>query len=253
VWGTNDHDIIADRNGWVLLIWGFQLLTVPSPKPAWFDVTTFGNGASSYPPGVRRGTIVYRSEDCGTSFHYVSHIDPVTVDGGLCAFPQFGNSSNGGPPSLPYKYLNGGTDGQLAKVSVHGVYLTMDCVGLRQDSTKPSFTLSTNPINRTYILRSIDDGNTWQNLGFGSLAAWREGIVARLDDSIITAPAQSNFVMFAQPMKNGLYNFGSTTYPTDLSWGWTDAGTNPVFAAINNRNVASCGASTGCSDSVRGG
>lgn len=230
---TNDDDIITLPNGDVLLLWGYHSFAPLIPKPGWFDVTFHGNTG----PGVRRGTMVYRSTDCGQSFKFISRIDPAKLGDGLCANPQPMLT----PPSPPLiKYGNGGSDGQLARVSRgSNVYLTMDCVGFLQDKSKPGFVLSQNPVDRTYVLRSTDEGSNWTDLGFipglghyGS--GWRTGIVAMQNGDL--AFGVSNFLMFAHKQNNGAYSFNSATYQTTAPAGWADP-TNSVFAPINGTRI----------------
>lgn len=226
-YGTNDDDIITLPNGDVLLLWGYHSRAPLNPKPGWFDVT-FGANTG---PGVRRGTMVYRSTDCGQSFQFMSRIDPAKLGDGLCANPQPMNP----PPVSPLiKYANGGSDGQLAKVSGgSNVYLTMDCVGFLQDKSKPGFVLSQNHVDRTYVLRSTDEGYSWINLGFKPGTGWRTGIVAMQNGGL--AFGVSNFLMFAHKQNNGTYSFSSTTQPTTAPSGWSDS--SPVFAAINGPRI----------------
>jgi hypothetical protein len=232
-YGTNDDDIVTLPNGDVLLLWGYHSLAPLNPKPAWFDVT-FGANTG---PGVRRGTMVYRSTDCGQSFQFLTRIDPAKLGDGLCANPQPLKP----PPAPPLiKYANGGSDGQLAKVSGgSSVYLTMDCVGFLQDKSKPGFVLSQNSVDRTYVLRSTDEGANWTDLGFipglgHGDTGWRTGIVAMQNGDL--AFGAFNFFMFAHKQNNGTYSFSSATYPTTAPSGWSDT-SNPVFSAINGTRI----------------
>src|SRR5438067_1999446 len=65
---TNDDDIVTLSNGDVLMLWGYHSRAPLNPKPGWFDLTFKG----AFGPGARRGTIVYRSKDCGQSFQYLT-------------------------------------------------------------------------------------------------------------------------------------------------------------------------------------
>jgi hypothetical protein len=222
---TNDDDIVTLSNGDVLMLWGYHSRAPLNPKPGWFDITFKG----SFGPGVRRGTIVYRSKDCGQSFQYLTKIDPAKLDDGLCAYPQPIN-----PPPVPLTYANGGSDGQLTKVDTHdNVYLSMGCGGFRQDMSKPGFVLSNNRVNRTYVLRSSNEGASWTKLGFLiSFTGWRTGVGATPSGDLAFSALGANFLMFAHKSSGGQYTFSPTTHPAPVSTGWAD-NSNPVFAAIN--------------------
>ncbi len=153
LFGTNDDDIITMPNGDVLLIWGVHIDPKVSPLPGWFNHTYANDG--KFGPGARRGTVVYRSTDCGNSFQYMSRIDPAQLGDGACGNPQPASPAPpdkparpGQKPSPPPKagqpYVNGGSDGQLARTQNGVVYLTMDCVGRLQDKSKPGWVISDN-------------------------------------------------------------------------------------------------------------
>lgn len=177
LFGTNDHDIfpLPDSDD-VLLLWGVHLKTPLTPKPAWFDSAYKG----SFGPGARRGTIVFRSHDCGKTFTYLTKIDPAKVDpvagNTICAYPEL--PIPGAEPHL----AAGGSDGQLARVLTdHKVYLAMGCMGQKPGppAANGAYTSSSDPVGRTYLLRSTD-GSSWATLGhIDGGALWRPDLLAR--------------------------------------------------------------------------
>jgi hypothetical protein len=237
---TNDDDIITMSNGDVLLLWGYHTIAPLNPKPPWFDVT-FSVGASlSFGPGVRRGTIVYRSKDCGKSFHYVSRIDPAKIGDGSCAFPQPASALVPQPNPNKPNYSNGGSDGQLAKVDNNQVYLTMDCVGFKQDKTKQNFVLSSSPLSAVYVLRSDDEGTSWKTLGFipglPGDSGWRTGVVAMQNGNLWFGVGTE--LLFAQKKNNGTYTFFSLAHSPGPPGGWgPDYSNNPNIPIINSTRV----------------
>ena len=233
--GTNDDDIIALPNGDVLLIWGMHIDAPLSPQPAWFNLTYAANG--NFGPGARRGTVVYRSTDCGNSFHYVSRIDPATVGDGLCGNPQPAGMS--APPKEVY--ANGGSDGQLARVIGNDVYFTMDCVGLLQGpkgTSKLSWVPSNMSVARVEVLKSTDEGTSWVHLGYipnePSDAGWRTGIALTQNGNI--AFGLFNFLTFGKLQGGSSYSFDGSKLLAPVNWGWTDT-PNSAYNAIDGTRV----------------
>ncbi len=242
--GTNDDDILTLANGDVLLLWGFHPRSALSPTPSWFSSTFSGTDG----PGVRRGTIVYRSTDCGQSFQYVTKIDPGQLPGDaqkVCANPQ-PTQAPASPPVAPTpppaaKYANGGSDGQLAKVDADGnVYLTMGCVGYYPVPSKAGFVLDPqNRVNRTYVLisKTPSEGTAWTTLGYlPGPAGWRTAIVPLAGGELALSPGQFGGYLSFAAAQGGQYAFNATTYPIGPSYGWTDSA-NPIFHAINPRGT----------------
>jgi hypothetical protein len=89
--GTNDHDLVSLENGDVLYVTGAFSRATLYPKPAWFDVSYRGD----FGPGARSNVMVWRSTDCGRTFHYLSEFDPARVEDGSCALPQHQRDANG--------------------------------------------------------------------------------------------------------------------------------------------------------------
>jgi hypothetical protein len=213
---TNDHDVITMPNGNVILIWGIHFATDLSPKPGWFDITFKGD----FGPGVRRGVMAWRSEDCGQSFHYVGAVDPATTADGSCAYPQYAKDSAGNITTAK-PYANGGVDGQLIKLdpATKKIYLMFQCVGQKPNTALRTFTLTSEKLNKTMVLMSPDEGTTWNMLGWLTSAAWRYGIVPMSNDKL--AFGRSNSLSFASKKSDGTYDFDQTAVPTpvaDSSW-----------------------------------
>ncbi len=228
--GTNDDDIITLANGDVMLIWGVHIDAPISPKPGWFDLT-YAN-AGLFGPGARRGSIVYRSTDCGNSFHYMSTIDPAHLGDGLCANPQPFKTAP--PPNATY--ANGGSDGQLSKASGNTIYFTMDCVGRLRDTTKSGWVISGNYVKRVYALRSTDEGANWTTLGFiPGLTGWRMGVAPMTNGNV--AFGLYNFLTFGKKQTNGKFTFDGSATATPIAAGWSD-GVDPSYASINGTRIA---------------
>jgi hypothetical protein len=245
LFGTNDDDIITMPNGDILLIWGVHIDPNVSPLPGWFNHTYANDG--KFGPGARRGTVVYRSTDCGNSFQYMSRIDPAQLGDGACGNPQPAAPAPPDKPTRPGEkpqpppkagqpYVNGGSDGQLARTQNGVVYLTMDCVGRLQDKSKPGWVISDNYVARTYALRSTNEGAKFSDLGYlPGLGAggWRAGVVPLSTGDI--AFGVENFLMFGRKKPNGTYSFSGTRTQTSTPFDWTDIDSNPVFADINGK------------------
>jgi hypothetical protein len=224
---TQDNDILSLPNGDLLLLWGVHIDAPLMPKPAWFDITYHG----AFGPGTRRGTAVYRSKDCGKSFQFVTKIDPATLGDGKCAFPQPSK-----PPQRPQLPYNGGSDGQLAKLAGGSLYLTMDCVGLLPDPSKSGFVLSSNAVNRTYVLQSNDEGSSWNNLGFMNGDGWRTDIEPLPNGDLALAFGLTNFIAVAHKLA-GAYVFDPIVIQPSVPWGWPDAQSTP-FQIIKANQLA---------------
>jgi hypothetical protein len=233
---TNDNDIIALGNGDVLLVWGYHSVAPLTPSPPWFGVTYKG----SFGPGVRRSTIVYRSTDCGQSFHYSWRFDTAKVSGDSvnCAFPNPPSA----PPAPQNHFNNGGSDGQLTTVGANGsIYVTMQCVGEIPNPPKPGkpFSLSGTHVDRTYVMMSPDKGATWHNLGHLPFNTWRTGVVPLSNGDLAFSALGMASIAFAHKASNGSYTFDTTAIPTGDSASWSDLCTNPVFPAVDG-NSGNC-------------
>ena len=226
---TNDHDIITMPNGNVILIWGIHFATTLNPKPGWFDITFKG----TFGPGVRRGVMVWRSEDCGQSFQYIGQVDPATTSDGTCAFPQYSKDASGNVTTAK-PYANGGVDGQLIHLdrSAKKIYLMFQCVGQKQDTTIRGFTLSADKLNKTMVLMSPDEGATWNMLGWLTSRAWRYGVVPISQNRL--AVGLSNKLSFGTKNANGTYNFDQTAVPTPVEdQGWPSFNSDTIDSLIN--------------------
>ena len=223
--GTNDHDIVVLKNGDVLLIWGVHSKAPLNPKPGWFDYTYKGN----WGPGARRGMMVWRSVDCGNTFQYLSEIDTATVGNKTCGNPQPAGSSTPAGTATQPNFANGGVDGQLVAVDPKNddVYVMMQCVGFKQDTSKSGYQLSTERVNRTYVMRSKNKGQSWQTLGFLPSRAWRYAIVPIQGGKKLVF-ARSNSISIATRKLNGTYQFPTTEQPAPTTSGWgSDFNANP--------------------------
>jgi hypothetical protein len=239
LFGTNDNDVITMPNGDIVLVWGVHFASPLSPKPAWFDVTVFDpTNPTGFKPGVRRGSMVWRSSDCGLTFKYMAALDPAMIADGSCALPQ------GKPPW----YKNGGSDGQLVKVDVdkNRLFLMFPCMGYTQDTTKAGFALSKNKLAKTMVMTSSDEGASWTFLGWNSEAGWRYQVAPFKQDRLATAIAGKLY--FGEKLSNGSYQFDtSPTIPMKPQTGW-DVGTwapsNPLISGTTKVISANVLAST---------
>ncbi len=222
----------------------------PGKNPSWFDDTfrdictnkdEAGNCIKNYPfgPGARSVVMVWRSTDCGEHFKYVSQWDPMHAGDGSCAFPQFRRYANGNLINAK-PYDMGGSDGQLARVdpATDRVYLTFQCVGYQQDNSMPPgwqppplntvdpnapqpilpFKLSKNPLNKTLVLASYNEGSSWQTLGTIEQAAWRFGVVPAGDE---LGFGFANSLLFGRKNGSGKYDFDSTGVAAPNGfWSW---------------------------------
>jgi hypothetical protein len=236
--GTNDHDIITMPNGNVILIWGIHFATTLNPKPGWFDITTGANLGT----GVRRGVMVWRSQDCGQSFQYVGQVDPATTADGSCAFPQYRRDPSTKKLTPVKPYANGGVDGQLIQLdpATKRIYLMFQCVGQKKDLTQTSFTLIADRLNKTMVLMSPDEGATWNMLGWLNTRAWRYGVVPLSQDRL--AFGSWNALSSGSKNPNGTYQFDQTAVPTpvaDKDWPSFDTTTieSLVYANIYGHTI----------------
>jgi len=221
-------------------------------NPDWFDYAfrdgvcnkyaADGNCAEKIPfgPGARSVLLVWRSTDCGETFQYVSQVDPARVGDGSCAQPQFrrdakGNIINAKP------YDMGGSDGQLVKVDPANdrLYLTFQCVGFERDTSSPSpdkipplntvdpnapppplppFKLSQTPLNKTLVVASYNQGNSWQNLGIINQAEWRFSVIPEGND---LGFGYASSLLFGKKTAAGNYSFDSTGIKApNGNWNW---------------------------------
>ena len=214
LFGTNDHDVLTMPNGDVILVWGVHLASPLNPKPAWFDVTTFNPATpTQFGPGVRRGSMVFKSVDCGQTFQYMATLDPATIADGSCALPK------GGPPW----YKNGGSDGQLAMVdaAANRLVLMFPCVGFKPDSSKSGFALSATALDKTMVMTSANEGAAWSFVGWDQRDGWRYQVVPLPQD--VLATAIGDMLYFGKKLANGTYQFEvSPTIPQPPQGGWTN-------------------------------
>jgi len=226
---TNDHDVITMPNGNVILIWGIHFATDLNPKPGWFDITFKG----TFGPGVRRGVMAWRSDDCGQSFHYMGAVDPATTADGSCAYPQYSKDAAGNITTAK-PYANGGVDGQLVKLdpATKKIYLMFQCVGQKPNPSLRTFTLTSEELNKTMVLMSPDEGATWNMLGWLTSAAWRYGIVPMSNDRL--AFGRSNSFSFASKKSNGTYEFDQTAVPTPVAdSGWPSFDSDAIVSIVD--------------------
>jgi hypothetical protein len=215
---TNDHDLVSLANGDILYITGAASRAPLADKPAWFDVTYRGN----FGPGTRSVVLVWRSTDCGQTFHFASEFDPARVLDGSCAFPQFPRKTTApGSDSKPV-YDMGGSDGQLAKVDLGSgrIYLTFSCVGYLPDKIQTkTFELTRTPIDKTLVVASLDGGGSWTAIGAIRKRLWRSGLVP-LSSNRIAFGVNTGFVL-GQPTPFGDLAIDATALPVaGASWGW---------------------------------
>lgn len=226
---TNDNDLLSLPNGDLLFVWGFRTSAPLNPKPGWFDVTFYldPNNNPVSPAGVRRGEIVYRSQDCGQSFQFMSKIDPARVGDGSCADPQPHGTYT------PPPFLNGGTDGQLTKVLGGNVYMTTDCVGFLPDMSSSSFALSSTPVNRTYVLQSTDEGASWNTLGYITGLGWRTDIELLANGDLAFAFGTNGVLGFGHSQPGGTYAFSTAALQTNVPFGWAKSNNFPTGMFAN--------------------
>ena len=192
---SNDHDLIALPDGDVLLIKMGQSKMEMANHPDWWDQTfklSFNNGVltEAWGPGARSEILIWRSEDCGNAFYFVSAIDTARIDDG------YGTSTDGSgglPQWDPYTeepwsiqepaWQMGGTDGPLARVdpTTGRVFITLGLVGYRPQDPVPGlgFYLTDTSLNRTVVMMSDDNGSNWQRAALLPFSPWRLDVVPR--------------------------------------------------------------------------
>jgi hypothetical protein len=218
-YGTNDHDLVALPDGDVLYLTGAFTRRPLTPKPAWFDVAYRG----AFGPGARSNLMVWRSTDCGSSFHFVSEFDPAQVGDGSCALPQFPRTPT--PPGSEQRPIfdMGGSDGQLVQVDrANGdLFLTFQCVGFQQDTTVGDhFELSNVRLNRTLLAGSTEGGTSWRLLGTIPVASWRFGIVP-LNEGRTLALGVGTTLSFARRNQQGTWTIDANGNSVPgATWGW---------------------------------
>jgi hypothetical protein len=212
---TNDHDLIALGDGSVLYLTGAGSKEPLPKQPAWWNVAWRG----TFGPGARSNLMVWRSTDCGATFHYLAEMDPALMEDGSCANPQ-------GSLDSSHHYDMGGSDGQLVKVDPANnmLYLTFRCVGdVGTTDKNGNFTLTTTGLNKTLVATSTDYGASWQSKGFiHNVNWWRFGILPLKN---LVAFGFANDVVFgipfggklgfgkAQPLTGEYGGFAQTTSP----------------------------------------
>ncbi|MDQ3917220.1 MAG: hypothetical protein M3348_01845 [Acidobacteriota bacterium] len=218
---TKDHDIVAMPNGHLVLVWSMHFATPfapPATKPGWFDITYHGPGKSDqFGPGTRRGVMTWVSDDCGEHFNYVGMFDPANYDDNRCAFPQYADT--GAKP--PYK--NGGPDGQLVTrdaADPRRLYMMFPCMGqkAKDDGKTDPFTLIDDPLSMTLVLRSGDEGKSWEKLGVLNVSGWRYGVVPLSHEEL--AFATLNVIARRKQFPGGKYYIDPKVTPLPVEWGW---------------------------------
>lgn len=250
---SNDHDLIVLPNGDVLLLKMGQSRLGLDPKPIWFDFAyklSFEDDilTEAWGPGARSEILVWRSEDCGVSFEFVSAIDTAVVD------DDYGTASDGSgglPQRLgedpPFVFLPtnpdqpvwqmGGTDGPLTRVdpATGRVFVTIGLVGQRPLSLAPepfSFFLSKTPLDRTVVMMSFDRGETWERAAVLPLKAWRLDVVPRSNNTLAFADSGWDgheghaFVYPDRPIGFGLLPLADSPVfvapEKNGEWGWNE-------------------------------
>lgn len=200
---SNDHDLVLLPTGDVLLIKMGRLRSALSPKPVWFD-HTYKLG-ELWGPGARSALFVWRSEDCGNTFQFVSAIDTARIDDGFgtvsdgsSGYPQRQRSTD--PPGSAAQPIwgMGGTDGPLVRVDplTGRVFATIGLYGNIHSSTQP-FLVGERALNRTAVMMSSDRGSTWHRVAVLQFRGWRVDIVPR-----------GNRMLFAHNASNPVTNHG---------------------------------------------
>ena len=269
---SNDHDLITLPDGDVLLVKMGQTKANIFDKngalsnPNWFEHTyklTFVNGmlTEAWGPGARSEILVWRSTDCGDSFPFASAIDTASLDDwygpaddGSAALPQPVSNGQGyilgpGDPWQP-AWQMGGTDGPLVRLDrlTGKVYITLGLVGRKPLFTTPGFpfVLSTEALNRTVVMASSDQGQTWK-AGSPVLpySGWRLDVVPRPNHLLAFATqgwdkdqlegfAVVNPTVPALPLP-GPPNFTWTAPEQPGKWGWNQLPwTHPILYKYND-------------------
>lgn len=217
--GTNDHDLIALRNGNVLYLTGaFTRMPITT---TWAADTFRG----AFGPGARSNLMVWRSTDCGQSFHFIGEMDPISMEDGSCALPQF-RTDSAGKKIVSKPWDMGGSDGQLVTVDPETgrLYLTFRCVGFSPKTNIAGlFELDpAAPLNKTLVAESSDEGAHWTSLGFmPGYNHWRLGAVP-LDDNAVLGFGYYDGVAFGKrdPQSKKFTFDASYTKVPQGGWGW---------------------------------
>lgn len=248
--GTADHDLVSLSNGDVLYITAaFSKTALPRARlggvelPRWMS-SMLGNAYREdlkFGPNARTVMLVFRSTDCGENFKFLSEMDPLRFEGGTCALPQ-------PPVGKDGHYNMGGTDGPLIKVDPRNdrIYMTHECVGnLPADESKKLPGLG-KKINKTLVLMSDTNGESWKSLGYIDMAAWRLGVVPMADGELIFSLGDS--LLRGKQDATGKLSFPSTAFPASTQpqawWGY-----KTVYPAGPNSPLNQ-GASTFASDVI---
>lgn len=224
-----DHDLISFRNGDVILI-GQVLSKVPlAVKPWWFDDTyrwPFG-------PGARTVIMAFRSTDCGQTFHYLGQMDPAAIEDGSCAYPQ---PEIEGQQKKPFNM--GGTDGVLIYKDPKDetLFMTHQCVGYSFLDRKglQEFYLSAQPLNKTLLATSTDQGKSWTSHGLlSNFRGWRIGALrvspADQPGTDLLAIAAGRTLLVGKRNSSGRYEFDPNAIPIAANpvwgswWPWQDS------------------------------
>src|SRR5579872_112539 len=173
---TNDHDLIATKEGLVYYLTGAGYDGNASRTPPWFvknnsDKTRETN-RTTFGPNTRSVLVTWLSDDCGKSFQYLSMFDPVSAGNGTCANPQFRNDANQNPIVKP-PWDMGGSDGQTVTLDydTSDLYLTFQCVGynLNNDGTPDV----QRPLNSTDVAILRKGSKSFEFLGQPDVSGWR--------------------------------------------------------------------------------
>ena len=185
---SNDQDLGVLPNGDVIYVRMGQTRAPLPSKPSWFDYAyKIIDGEPLWGPGARSELLIFRSEDCGGSFHLVSTIDSAKLLNGLAGFQLW----DGGLPQrrcdgCPVRLRDGravwqmaGTDGPTLKIDPNSgaALLSVGIFGYLRPEGASGFTLSEEPIRRTIILRSVNRGDTWPRTVVLAFSAWRQEMI----------------------------------------------------------------------------
>jgi hypothetical protein len=220
---TNDHDLVTMNDGTVVYLTGAGSIEPLSPKPVWWDGTYRG----TFGPGTRSILMAWRSTDCGKSFQYAGEMDPAHMEDGSCANPQ--------PVSNPHTgqtWDMGGSDGQLVKHDplTDTLYLTFKCVGYymqkKFDHSAAGAWVLTQPLNKTLVAISKNQGASWSSLGFiPGVAWWRFGVAPESPTKV--AFGFANALTIGSPAAGGKFTFTAAQPAPAGSFGWTGSNWKP--------------------------
>lgn len=162
-----------------------------------------GECKSAFGPGARSVTYVWRSEDCGQTFDYLTDIDMATINDGadgisdgsaglpqkMKDFPD-GVMSPPGSASQPVWQM-GGTDGSLAKVdyATGKIFYTMGVFGRRPGENPQKYELTGTLVNRTAVSMSSDKGDSWIDATSLPFTGWRTDVVPLGDNRLAFLPS----------------------------------------------------------------